>query len=586
MSMRSDRPFRRRSLSALVSACYGLALLSAPSLAQAGILSEAGNVLNQLLSLFQPQQILQVGEALNTGQVQQLTAQEQEANQKLQERAQAQKEMAAAEARQRYLSQTNTLSQLPGGCNQSRAAAWLLQSASSSAVQGAAGNVALGDEGGPGVVAGKANLPTQREKIRYLSALSKGQVDASALFEGKHSGNALTVESTLLNPLSSQPITLAQSTTPAGVIWRATHNSAEPGLSLAASSMGLVAGLHAVSVPASAVKALSSVAAPSSAGTSKTGDGASKNTSGSGSASKIASVATRMPAKTQSTAPVSQGNWRARVPQYANLIARVAQEENISPAIIAATIEHEDGSESLTAMPCGNPSPYDFEGGRSLICRYANPKDDSSAKSLGQMIDRTAIRDGANYGLTNPMVVYGKNPEIELKAMASGLKLFLEQCGGNVECAFGAWNYGHVAAGMPHDVWPNTATAQYAARSMQFYTGQKQVPVGSYQGGALGNTGGSPASTAGLLRLVSLGSYANKEFYEKLAKTNETGAWRTMDFLEAMSLRVSNQNRRLMERLSAILAARVALLERENLKNQNGLRSNAVAQENGAMGRN
>jgi hypothetical protein len=53
-----------------------------------------------------------------------------------------------------------------------------------------------------------------------------------------------------------------------------------------------------------------------------------------------------------------------------------------------------------------------------------------------------------------------------------------------------------------------------------------------------------------------------------------------------MSLRVSNQNRRLMERLSAILAARVALLERENLKNQNGLRSNAVAQENGAMGRN
>jgi hypothetical protein len=180
MSMRSDRPVRHRSLAALVSAGCGLALLSAPSLVQAGILSEAGNVLNDLLSLFQPQQILQVGEALNTGQVQQLTAQEQESNQKLQEKAQAQKEMAAAEARQRYLSQTNTLSQLPGGCNQSRAAAWLLQSASSSAVQGAAGNVALGDEGGPGVVAVKANLPTQREKIRYLSALSKGQVDASA----------------------------------------------------------------------------------------------------------------------------------------------------------------------------------------------------------------------------------------------------------------------------------------------------------------------------------------------------------------------------------------------------------------------
>ena len=577
--MRNDRPFRHKSLAVFVSACFGMALLSDPLSAQAGILSDAGNVLNNLLSLFQPQQILQVGKALNTGQIQQLTAQEQEANQKLQEQAQAQKEVAAAEARQRYLSQTNTLSQLPGGCNQSRAAAWLLQSASSSVAQGAAGNAALGDEGGPGVVAGKANLPTQREKIQSLSALSGGQVDASALFEGKHSGNALAVESTLLNPLSSQPITLKQSTTPAGVIWRATHNSAEAGLSLAASSMGLVAGLHAVSVPASAVKALSSMAAPSS-GASKTSASTPNNGSGSGSASKIASVATRAPAKAKSASPVSQGNWRALAPKYANLIARVAQEENISPAIIAATIAHEDGGESLTAMPCGSPSPYDFEGNQSLICVQA----DSSAKSLGQMIDGTAIQDGANYGLTNPMVVYGKNPEIELKAMASGLKLFLEQCGGNVECAFGAWNYGSVAPGMPRDVWPNTATGQYAARSMQFYTGQKQVPVGSYQGGASGNAGGSPASTAGLLRLVSLGSYANPEFYNKLAETTSTGAWRTMIFLDSMSMRVSNQNRRLMERLSAIMAARVALLERENLRRQNELRSNAVAQENGAMG--
>jgi hypothetical protein len=581
MSMRNDHPIRHVSLAALVSACCGLALLSAPLSAQAGIVSDAGNVLNDLLSLFQPQQILQVGKALNTGQMQQLTAQEQEANQKLQEQAQAQKEMAAAEAKQEYLSQTNTLSQLPGGCNQSRAAASFLQSAISSAVQGAGGNAALGDDGGPGVIAGKANLPTQQEKIRSLSALSGGQVDANALFEGQHSGNALTVESTLLDPLSSQPVTLAQSTTPAGVIWRATHNSAEAGLSLAASSMGLVAGLHAVSVPASAVNAISSVAAPS-AGTSAASAGKPNNGSGSSSPSKIASVATRAPVHAKPASPASQGNWRALVPRYADMIARVAREENISPAIIAATIAHEDTNENLSAMPCGNPSPYDFDGTRSLMCVHV----DSSAKSLGQMIDPTAISNGANYGLTNPMVVYGKNPEIELKAMASGLKLFLSQCGGNVECTFAAWNYGHVASGMPHDIWPNTATGQYAARSMQFYTGQKQVPVGSYQGGASGNTGGSPASTAGLLRLVSLGSYANKEFYEKLAETNETGAWRTMDFLDTMTLRVSNQNRRLMERLSAIMAARVALSERENLRNQNGLRSNAVAQGNGAMSAN
>lgn len=555
--MLSKKAFKTKKsicLSAYCAACLFVSLQ-----AQAGILG----ALNSLLAMLQPQQIiLQAGQALNTGQMQQMTSQEQQMNQSLQERSQNAKEMAAAAAQQNYIAQTDPIAQLPGLCEQRAAAAGFLQSAGGSAAQGADGGAALGTEGEPGVVDGKANLPTQQEKIQALSALAGKQTDAHALFEGKDSGNALPVESTLLDPLSSQPITLTQSTTPAGVLWQADHNSAEAGLSLAASSIGLVAGMHAISVPGSTVSAVGSA------------------TGTTGTASSLSAVATRAPA--QPPASSSSGRWRSLVPQYANQIAAVAQEENISPAIIAATIAHEDGSESLRAMPCGNPSAYNFNGTDSLFCQQA----DSSAKSLGQMIDPTAIGDGANYGLTNPMDVYGKNPDIELKAMASGLKTFLEQCGGNVACAFGAWNYGSVAPGMANGVWPNAATGQYAAASMQFYTGQKQINMGSYQGGGAGASGGAgqnPASTAGLLRLVSLGSYANPAFYQRLAATSSTGAWRTMNFLKAMSLRASNQNRRLMERLSAIMAARVALSEQPDIHAENRRRADAVAQTNGAV---
>ena len=527
------------------------------------------SALNNLISLAAsaPQTILNVGKVLNTGQMQQMTANEQVQNQKLQEQSMFAKELAAAQARQSYLAQTDTMAQLPGGiCAQSKAGTDFLQSAQASVAQGANGGAALGNDGGPGVVGGKTNLPTQQEKIQALSAFSGNQTDTHALFEGKDSGNALAVESTLLNPIPSQPITLAQSITPAGIRWQAAHNSAEAGLSLAASSMGLVAGMHAISVPGSAVKAIASVAVTASS-------------AGATASTNLPAVATRAPVQTPT--PASAGNWQGLVPQYANQIAQVAAEENISPAIIAATIAHEDGGENLSAMPCGNPSPYGFGGSSSLICVQA----DSTAKSLGQMIDATAIGNGANYGLTNPMIVYGKNPGIELKAMASGLKTFLSQCGGNVACTFGAWNYGSVAPGMANGIWPNAVTGQYAARSMQFYTGQKQINVGSYQGGKTGmSSGNSPASsTAGLLRLVSLGSYANPAFYTQLAIAPSAGAWRTLVFLKTMSIRVSNQNRRLMERLSAIMATRVALAENQNIHRQNALRGNAAAQANGAM---
>ncbi|MHB1642176.1 MAG: hypothetical protein ACYCS8_05900, partial [Acidithiobacillus sp.] len=75
-----------------LSICCAICLSSAPVTAQAGIIG----ALNSLLALFQPQQVLQMGQALNTGQMQQMIGQQQQMNQSLQEQSQNTKEMAAA----------------------------------------------------------------------------------------------------------------------------------------------------------------------------------------------------------------------------------------------------------------------------------------------------------------------------------------------------------------------------------------------------------------------------------------------------------------------------------------------------------
>ncbi|MHB1631623.1 MAG: flagellar export protein FliJ [Acidithiobacillus sp.] len=61
--------------------------------------------------------INQVGKALNTGQMQQLAATEQELNQKLQEASKTSEIMAAAKAKQDYLRQVTGINSLSNGCN-------------------------------------------------------------------------------------------------------------------------------------------------------------------------------------------------------------------------------------------------------------------------------------------------------------------------------------------------------------------------------------------------------------------------------------------------------------------------------------
>lgn len=513
--------------------------------------------------------ILKVGKVLNTGQTQQMTAEEKLRNQQTQEKALSQKELLVAQSKNNYLYDTAPISQLPAMCEQGKAAAANLQSLDSANIQGNSFNSVLQTESDPGVYNESTSVASQIGKVEGLSNLSGQQTDAGALFESKKSGEAQTVMATLLNPISSQPLTGEQASTPAGTLWMAKHNEAEVGLSVASTSMGFVSGLHAVTVPSSAVSAVASAAGVSS-------------TASTASSPSITKVAIRAPSKS-STPPSSSdsadGDWQRLVPQYKDLIAQVAAQANISPAILAATIAHEDSTEDLKAMPCNNPVNYKMTNGdSSLHC----PGTDYSAKSLGQMIDPTAISLGASYGLTNPLIVYGQHPKIELEAMAAGLNHFLSNCDGNVACAFGGWNRGNTDPAWMHkplSEWKaSSPTTAYAKVSMGFYTGKAQVNVNGYQGGT--SSSGSAASTAGLLRLVSLGSYANPAFYKKLNKTTETGAWRVLLYLKATSMQVENQNRQLMERLSAIMATRESLALKSKIHQENILRGNAMSQYN------
>ena len=73
----------------------------------------------------------QVGKALNTGQMQQLTATEQQMNQSLQEQAKVDAQIAGAKAKQKYLRQTTGINALPNPCTWSSGAADILSGVAS-----------------------------------------------------------------------------------------------------------------------------------------------------------------------------------------------------------------------------------------------------------------------------------------------------------------------------------------------------------------------------------------------------------------------------------------------------------------------
>ncbi len=558
----------RRDLVLAVAVALALPVAGGyPVAAQAGLLSSAvgmvEDALNELLSMANSNAVLGTGKALNTGQMQQLQAQQTLDNQKLQEAALARNQLADANAVVQYQGQTAGFNQLPGEvCQQQAMAAATGQAETGASAQGQAIAMAAVNGLVPGgaVYTGDATQqpPTSLQSVQSVAAATSAETDAASLYQAKGALSAPVTANLLINPLSVQPLTPAQAATPAGQRFVAFYNANAAVLSIAAQALGKVGGLHAISLPASAVAA--------------TAQAVSATASVMSAAVPTVPASTPAPPAPTTTSPPAQqasGAWTGLVPKYANQVASVAAQDNVPPAWLAATIAHEDGGEILTAMPCGsvsNASPYNSNGFSSYICRSA----DSSAKSLGQFTDPT----WETYAPGVSPMLGTESATAELNTMGIAAKSLLSRCGGNVACAFAKWNQG---AGTPYAPGVDAA---YVNRSLSFYSGDLTVPAGQYVGPESSSSGSSSggASDMGLLRLISEAAYANPAWYAQLASTGKTGALRTAAFLNAQDLVLNNQRRRLLEEYAMIQAARLSLSMQKNTAALNVVRGQAMSQ--------
>jgi hypothetical protein len=428
--------------------------------------------------------------------------------------------------------------------------------------------------GGNGSSVGPDQQPGNQQAMGSLAAQDSNSNNAAALFSSSQSGTQPVVERNLLDPLPPQPLDSGAAKTPAGQQYLAAWNSASSALSLASAGLGTVGGMHAFTVPQSAVNSTAQ----------------SVGASGGMTAAAVSKPVVTTSSKPQPAAPTSgggsSGNWKNLAPTYATEIANAAAAHNVPPSVLAAIVAQEDGSENLQALAmCGTVSSgqtYNFNGVQSVACHQGNSW--YTAKSLTQMIDTTAQASG----LPNPMVGT-QSATAELNAAATHLQSFMAQCQGNAACLFGAWNYGSVAPGMAQGNFtlePNEVkydVAGYVQQAMSRYSGKSAYNVNLYNGGAGSlNTGasasGSGASSAGLLRISSYGSYANPAWYQKINAAPAVGVWRSIAYLTALQNVVVNQNRVIMEHLSAVMAERLALSQRKRIRDMNALRGQAMQQ--------
>lgn len=571
--------------------CVLLAYAAFPIGAQAGILSSLGNEANSAMqqisgAILQVESevggafntsnilgILQTGKVITTGANQQMQANLQQQNQKLQETAQLLKDNEAAQAANNYAEQTSSVTE-PLGCSAPQAAAGYLMASTGASAQ-SAGQVyhTGGFVGGDGAAVGQDQQPGNQAAMAQLSAQTGNTHNAGALFASGQSGNQPIVEHDLLDPVAPQPLQEAAATTAAGQQYLAAWNRTSSALSLASEGLATVGGLHAFTVPQSAVNsAAQSVGATPSAV--------------SGATAKPVSSAPGATKNPPAQGGSGGGNWKSNVPVYASQVAQAAASHNVPPAILAAIVAQEDGTENLKALAmCGttaNGSPYNFNGVQSVRCVQGNAT--YTAKGLTQMIDTTAQESG----LPSPMEGT-TSVTAELSAAATHLQSFMAACRGSAACVFGAWNYGSVAPGMPQGNFtmePNENAynvSGYVQQAMSRYTGKSAYNVNMYNGGsgalATGASSSGPgASSAGLLRLSSYASYANPAWYQKLYVAPPAGVWRSIAYLMALQNVVVNQNRQIMERLSAVMAERLALTQQAKANTLNDLRGAAMAQ--------
>ncbi len=572
----------------------GLALsLAFPSMAHAGLISDLSSGISSIegailqvesqiggsLNTSNIVGILQTGKTVNTGQNQQMSANLKEMNQKLQEQSTSLEQQAAAKAAAQYAWQTNGVSE-PLGCTAPVAASGNLMASLGQSTQAASQTYNTGGfVGGNGAFVGETLAPDNQQQIANLSNQTGNQNNAQSLFSASQSGDQSTVEKTLLDPITPQALPNTTAETPSGTQYLAAWNKNSAALSLAAAGLGTVGSLHTFTVPQSAVNSTASTAGTSSVATK----------------AAVSKPVVKAPNATKSSTPSApssdSGQWRNLVPKYANLVAQIAAAHNIPPAVLATIMAHEDGSENLQALTfCGTINSPRAErttaanGEPTVVCPTPSHGKiiGMSAKSLTQMIDSTA----AGNGLTDPLEGT-TSATAELNAAAHGIEAGSAACHGNVPCIFDYWYSGKAypndnfsGAGM---VANQQSQASYVQQIMSMYTGPDKYAVDMYNGGSGGmDTGssanGSGASSAGLLRISSYGSYANPAWYTKLNSSPLTGVLRSLAYLTALQNVVANQNRQIMEHLDAVMAERLALSQQAKDAKLNDLRGDAMEQ--------
>lgn len=89
---------------------------------------------------------------------------------------------------------------------------------------------------------------------------------------------------------------------------------------------------------------------------------------------------------------------------------------------------------------------------------------------------------------------------------------------------------------------------------------------------------GDKVSLAQLRALAVKGTYENPNWYQWLDRTNETGAWRAVAYLQAQLLAASNEKKKLMHQLSSMMSGNSSLKTNEQLDTISDSRARASVQ--------
>lgn len=208
------------------------------------------------------QAIQAVGKALNTGQMQQMTAQEQELNQMLQEQVQFQKDMKLA-ANVNYVNQQispSAVTQIYGKtvevnqpgmlCNETGMAQSLgAGMAANRQMAGSFGSVLGGYD--------KSDLSAM-SSLKNLANASTGALSASSIFPTAvassaypTSAEAVQTIAHLTEPVPPVQLTASQKKTAAGVLWRASEHALQAKMSMAQNALSTIAVWHQPTINAS-----------------------------------------------------------------------------------------------------------------------------------------------------------------------------------------------------------------------------------------------------------------------------------------------------------------------------------------------